>query len=141
MECADFKTDIHLNKQIKSPTLKLKILVAEDDKPSQYILSRAVRTFCKEVINAKTGLEAVEMCRNNSDIDMILMDIEMPEMNGYEATRIIRKFNSNVIIIAQTAYTLMNDRDLAIDAGCNDYIAKPINIEELLLIIKKYFKY
>jgi len=66
------------------------------------------------------------------------MDIRMPEMDGYEATRQIRKFNKDVIIIAQTAYALAGDREKAIAAGCDDYITKPIKADELKQIIKKY---
>jgi hypothetical protein len=68
------------------------------------------------------------------------MDIQMPGINGYEATRQIRQFNQDVIIIAQTAFGLTGDREKAISAGCNDYIAKPISKNELFSIIKKYFK-
>ena len=70
------------------------------------------------------------------------MDIQMPVMNGYEATRQIRKFNNDVIIIAQTAYALAGDREKAIEAGCNDYITKPINKNELFAVglIEKYSK-
>lgn len=68
------------------------------------------------------------------------MDIKMPGMDGYEATRQIREFNKKVIIIAQTAYGLADDREKAIAAGCNDYIAKPIKNAELLALIQKYFE-
>jgi CheY-like chemotaxis protein len=64
----------------------------------------------------------------------------MPEMGGYEATREIRQFNKNVIIIAQTAYALPGDREKALKAGCNDYISKPINKAELLSLMQKYFR-
>jgi CheY-like chemotaxis protein len=67
------------------------------------------------------------------------MDIQMPEMGGYEATRRIREFNKEVIIIAQTAFGLSGDREKAIEAGCNDYISKPISIAELLGLIENYF--
>jgi hypothetical protein len=67
------------------------------------------------------------------------MDIKMPEMNGYEATRIIRQFNKTVVIIAQTSYALTGDREKAIEAGCNDYISKPINPELLRALIKNHF--
>ncbi|MBI9039537.1 MAG: response regulator, partial [Bacteroidales bacterium] len=88
---------------------------------------------------AKTGSQAVEICNNNSDIDLILMDIRIPEVSGYESTRQIRKFNKDVIIIAQTAYALAGDREKALEAGCDDYIAKPIKKDELISIIQKYF--
>jgi CheY-like chemotaxis protein len=68
------------------------------------------------------------------------MDIQMPQMSGYEATRQIRLFNKNVFIIAQTAYGLSRDRDKAIEAGCNNYISKPIDIAELLSLIKRHFR-
>jgi len=67
------------------------------------------------------------------------MDIQMPDLNGYEATRQIRQFNKDVVIIAQTAFGLSGDREKAIAAGCNDYIAKPINMAELLALIPKHF--
>ena len=66
------------------------------------------------------------------------MDIRMPDIDGYKATSIIREFNNNIIIIAQTAYALPGDRNKAIEAGCNDYIAKPIDKQKLLNMIEKY---
>jgi signal transduction histidine kinase len=118
---------------------KLKILIAEDDEVSEILISTVITTFCKEVLKVRTGVETIEACRNNPDIDLILMDIQMPEMNGYEATRQIRQFNNNVIIIAQTAYGLTGDSEKAIAAGCNDYISKPIKKDRLLELMKKYF--
>jgi CheY-like chemotaxis protein len=118
---------------------KLKILIAEDDQTSEMLISIMVNTFGREILRVVTGTDAVESCRNNPDIDLILMDIQMPVMGGYEATRQIRGFNKNVVIIAQTAYGLSGDREKAIDAGCNDYISKPINKIDLLALIQKYF--
>lgn len=102
-------------------------------------MSIGVRKFSKKIIIARTGPETVEACRNNPDIDLILMDIQLPGMNGYDATREIRKFNKNVIIFAQTAYGQSGDREKAIEAGCNDYVSKPIKREVLLEKMKKYF--
>lgn len=76
-----------------------------------------------------------KMCKVFSGLD----NIRLPEMSGYEATRKIREFNSSVIIIAQTAYGLSGDREKAIDAGCNDYISKPIKNDVLTGQILKYF--
>ncbi|RPI64406.1 MAG: response regulator [Ignavibacteriales bacterium] len=118
---------------------KLKILIAEDDKVSEMLIDRTLKTFGKEIIKARTGVEAIEACKKNPDIDLVMMDIRMPDMGGYDATRQIRKFNKEVVIIAQTAHGLYGDREKAIEAGCNDYIAKPINKAELLLLIQKYF--
>jgi len=118
---------------------KLKILIAEDDENSEKLISLIVKDFSRELLKVRTGNEAIEICRTNSDTDLILMDIQMPEMDGYEATRQIRQFNKDVIIIAQTAYGLSGDREKAIEAGCNDYITKPIKKVELLSIISKNF--
>jgi len=117
----------------------LKILIAEDDETSEMLISIAVKKFGKEIISIRTGTEAVEVCRKNPDIDLVLMDIDMPEMNGYEATRQIRQFNKDLVIIAQIAFGLSGDREKAIAAGCDDYIAKPIKIDELLEKIEKLF--
>ena len=117
----------------------LKILIAEDDETSDLLITSMLNKISHEVLHTKTGIETVEICRNNPDLDLVLMDIRMPGMGGYEATRQIRQFNKDVIIIAQTAYGLSGDREKAIDAGCNDYISKPINISELKGLIRKYF--
>jgi len=122
--------------QLKS----LKILIAEDDEISEMLIGMAVRTFGKKVLKSRTGFEAVEVCRKNPDIDFVLMDIKMPEMDGYEATRQIRQFNNDVIIIAQTAYALTGDREKALEAGCNDYIAKPFGQSSLLALMRKHIQ-
>jgi CheY-like chemotaxis protein len=118
---------------------KLKILIVEDDESSNQLISIFVKNFWREIINVKTGMEAVKACSSNPDIDLVLMDIQLPEISGYEATRQIRQFNKKVIIIAQTAYALTGDREKAIEAGCNDYISKPIKKDRLLELIEKYF--
>jgi signal transduction histidine kinase/CheY-like chemotaxis protein len=117
----------------------LKILIVEDDEISYSLLRRIFQKINSELLHATTGIEAVEISRNSPDLDLILMDIRMPKMDGNEATRRIRQLNKNVIIIAQTAYGFSNDREKALDAGCNDYISKPINESLLYELIKKYF--
>jgi len=118
---------------------ELKILVVEDDEGSQLLISAVLEKFGKEILQAGTGFEAVETCRINPGLDLVLMDVRLPEMDGYEATRQIRQFNKDVIIIAQTSYGFSGDREKAIAAGCNDYISKPIVIEDLTGLIQKYF--
>ena len=119
--------------------MKLKILVVEDDEISSSLLTKMLQKISKEVLHALTGVEAVETCRNNPDLDLILMDIRMPVMDGNEATCQIRQFNKDVIIIAQTAYGFSRDKEKSIEAGCNDYISKPINQILLHELIKKHF--
>ena len=125
----------------KANIRQLKILVAEDDETSELHLSIILSEIAKEVIFAKTGKQAVEMMRQNQDIDLVLMDIKMPVMDGYTATKKIREFNKKVVIIAQTAYALSGDREKAIEAGCDDYIAKPVKKDHLLSIINANFHY
>ncbi|MEI6678979.1 MAG: PAS domain-containing protein [Mariniphaga sp.] len=122
------------------PNNTLKILIAEDDDISEMLISISVKEISKEILIVRTGVEAVESCRNNPDIDLILMDIQMPEMNGYEATREIRKFNTKVVIIAQTAFALTGERDLAMAAGCDDYIAKPFVPNKFKDLINSHFR-
>ena len=131
---------IILENQEENQIKNLKILIVEDDKISNMLITKAIKTFSEEVLQATIGVEAVEICRNNADIDLVLMDVNMPVMDGHEATRQIRQFNKNVIIIAQTAYGMSSDREDAIVAGCNDYISKPINIAVLSGLIQTYFK-
>jgi PAS domain S-box-containing protein len=119
---------------------KLKILIAEDDDISEILISISVKEISKEILKVRNGVEAVETCRNNPDIDLILMDIQMPEMSGYEATQEIRKFNSKVVIIAQTAFALTGEREKAMAAGCNDYIAKPFVPNKFTDLIDSHFR-
>ena len=116
----------------------LKILIVEDDQTSEMLISLTIKSFSREILKVSTGPEAIETCRKNPDIDLVLMDIKMPGMDGYEATRQIRKFNKKVIIIAQTAFALVGDRENSLDAGCTDYISKPTKKELLLEIISKH---
>lgn len=120
-------------------TKNLNVLIAEDDKISRILLTKTIKVFSKEIIEAIDGVEALEACKNNPDIDLVMMDINMPNMNGHEATKQIRQFNKNVIIIAQTANAFDSDRKVAMESGCNDFISKPIIKNELLGLINKYF--
>ena len=83
-------------------------------------------------------MEAVKIATENPDIDIVLMDIELPDIDGYEATKRI-KAQRNIPIIAQTAYAMQGDRENALQAGCDGYISKPINKEELFALIEKNF--
>jgi signal transduction histidine kinase len=118
--------------------LTLNILIVEDDEISETLISIIVSEFCKVPLKAQTGDEAVQICSDNPDIDLILMDIQLPRMNGYEVTRKIREFNKDVIIIAQTAFGLSRDKENSIEAGCSDYISKPIDKSKLIELIKKH---
>jgi len=118
---------------------KLNILIIEDDESSALLLDLAVNNIKNKLFKTNKGIEAINICKQNKDINLILMDINLPDINGYETTRRIRKFNKNVIIIAQTAYGLESDRNIALKNGCNDYISKPIDNEKILSIINKYF--
>ena len=115
-------------------------MVTEDDETSAKLITMVVKKFAREVIRAKNGKEAVEICSIQNDIDLILMDIQMPEMDGYTATRLIREFNKDIIIIAQTANALANDKEQAMALGFNEYMSKPIERTIIHSFINKYFE-
>jgi CheY-like chemotaxis protein len=125
--------------KITNPVNNLKILIAEDDYASEKLISIMSRQFSTNILKVHTGTEAVESCHNNPDIDLVLMDIKMPVMNGYEATRQIREFNKDVVIIAQTAIDYPEAREKAMQAGCNYYITKPIAKEMLINLLQNKF--
>lgn len=120
---------------------KLKILIVEDDEGLEFLLSETVEGYCSKLLIAHNGEEAVEISRENPDIDLILMDIRMPKMDGYEATEEIRKFNNEVVIIAQTACAFASEHEKAIEVGCNDCVSKPIDYSLLNSLIKKYINF
>jgi two-component system chemotaxis sensor kinase CheA len=113
---------------------KLKILIVDDDEKSSWLLGLMLKKLDKQVLYAENVLEAVEVCRNNPDIDLILMDIQMPVMNGYDAMKEIRKVPAweNLPIIAITAKAMPDDKKRCIDSGASDYMSKPIDIENLI---------
>lgn len=111
------------------------ILIAEDDSVSETLISYTIESYAKELIKVQNGVDAVKICQSRKDIDLILMDIKMPLMDGYEATKRIREFNDKVIIVAVTAYGLRGDREKALESGCNHYLSKPLQIEELISIM------
>jgi len=137
-------SDESKSKVVKRENTGLKnktILVVEDDDSSYEFLKIILKGFgVNTIILAKNGEEAVRLCEENSKIDLVLMDINMPVMNGYEATKVIKAFRSDLTIIAQTAYAISGDREKSLEAGCDDYIAKPIKKEELLEKIEKFIK-
>jgi CheY-like chemotaxis protein len=115
-----------------------RILIAEDDYASYLYIQKALTGEGIVFLRTTNGEDTVRIARENPDLSVILMDIKMPVMTGLEATRRIREFNTKVPILAQTAYSLSGDREMAIEAGCNDYISKPINRKELQNLVKKY---
>ncbi len=126
---------------VDETTVKLrKILVVEDNEVSIMLFAKLVGKYCDQILYARNGVEAVEACMQNPDIEIVLMDISMPIMDGYEATRQIRKFNEEIIIIAQTAHAFEDEKERILAAGCNDYISKPIDAYLLKMLLKRYLK-
>jgi len=115
------------------------ILIAEDEFTNYRLLEKMLRKTEVKLIRANDGIEAVELCRSHPEINLVLMDIKMPLMDGYEATRLIKEFRKKLPVIAQTAYALSNDKNKALNAGCDDYVSKPIGKDILLKMIHNFF--
>lgn len=124
--------------QFESFSEEIKILLAEDDETSFNYFQCILADENVQLYRTSNGKETVRYFKENQDFSIILMDIKMPEMDGYEATQLIRTFNKKIPIIAQTAYALPGDREKAIESGCTDYITKPISRAELLALIQKF---
>jgi CheY-like chemotaxis protein/nitrogen-specific signal transduction histidine kinase len=114
------------------------ILIVEDDPHSFSFLKETLKKTNANIIHAKNAEIAIDICKSNMDINIVLMDIQLPQMNGYEATREIKKFRKSLPIIAQTAFAMAGDKEKSILAGCDDYISKPININKLLPKINQF---
>ena len=116
------------------------VLIAEDEEVNYLYLEtiiKEIEIFDINIIHVINGKEAVDLCMNNSDIDLVLMDIKMPVMNGYEATKKIKAAIPQLPVIAQTAYSTENDKKVAFKYGCDDYISKPIDKCQLINLIEK----
>jgi CheY-like chemotaxis protein len=109
-----------------------KILIVEDDLSSRLYLNKILEKTGASLLIACDGKEAIEAAKANPDIDIILLDIQLPVIDGYGVAKIIREFRSDIIIIAQTAYSLLGDRERIIASGFDDYIVKPIFPQQLI---------
>ena len=125
----------HLKVAIKS--LQLRTLLVAEDVDSNFLLMNTVLGKKYKLIRAQDGREAVDMYKENHP-DLIFMDIKMPYMDGLEATRLIRGYSKDIPIIALTAFAFESDRERAIEAGCNDYLTKPVSQEAIEKILDKY---
>ncbi|MBL7138634.1 MAG: response regulator, partial [Bacteroidales bacterium] len=114
------------------------ILIVEDDDSSFEYLQIVLKKLQLIILWAKNGIEAIELSKSNPEIDLVLMDVKMPGMSGYEATKQIKKIRPGLPIIAQTAYALYKDKEKSEEAGCDDYITKPIQKELLMKFLEKY---
>ncbi len=114
------------------------VLIVEDDSSNYQYINALLRESGLTLIHAKTGEEAVNICQTINKLDLILMDIQLPFMSGYEATEKIKSFRKDLPIIALTAYFFNDDKTKSLNFGCNNFISKPIDTEELHSAISKY---
>lgn len=130
----DDKFDSSFTKSFEGKT----ILVAEDEDINYRFIEETLLPTHVRILRAKTGTEAINLFKNFNNISLVLMDIRMPELNGYEATRLIKEMNPKIPVIAQTAYAMGEDKAKGISSGCDDYLAKPIKPDLLIGTIKKF---
>lgn len=130
--------DFQASNQIKYDWKGKVILIAEDIFTSTRYYQAALKKTNSEILIAKNGQEAVEIVEENKNIDLILMDIHMPELNGFEATRKIKKINHNISIVMQTAYILSGEKEKSYEAGCDDFLTKPVDLNKLLSVVNNY---
>lgn len=119
-----------------------KILVVDDNQRNIYALSSMLEGYNLNIIHANNGNDAIKLLDANSDVDMVLMDIMMPEMDGYEATKHIRNREQykDLPIVALTAKAMVGDREICIKAGMNDYITKPVDSNTLISVMNNFFE-
>lgn len=127
----------HLGTQLNLTRKKI-ILIVEDDEPSYGFIQIVLGNSGFECNWVKNGDDAITVCKKNHDVQLVLMDINLPTISGYTATKEIKKLRPNLPVIAQTAYALAGDRKKALAAGCDDYISKPIQQKLLMDIIRKF---
>ena len=124
---------------IEIPNWKDKvILLAEDDEDSSYLTDQILLETGITIIQVENGNEAVEKCKTNDAIQLVLMDMGLPGINGFEATPLIKSMRPDLPVIAVTAYALTGDRERCLEAGCDDYLAKPIGKEQLMKMMAQY---
>ena len=134
------KTDTNIELEMYVDGAKQNILIVEDNEQWFEFLEYILTKPGIHIIRAINGEDSIKLCRENIDIDLILMDINLPIMNGYDATIEIKKFRPDLPVIAQTAYAIKGDREKSFEAGCDDYISKPFKEEALMKMINHHLK-
>lgn len=114
------------------------ILIVEDDEPSFLYLESVLRNVPASLVHAVNGKEAVDICKANEDVSIVLMDLKMPVMDGLDATRFIKEIRKDLPVIAITAYAYSGDQRAVMVAGCDDYLTKPLKKELLYLKLESY---
>jgi PAS domain S-box-containing protein len=136
------KAKLDLEDQILKPVnwSSKKCLLVDDNKDVLIYLSRILVDTGMTIFTARSGSEALELIKTKPDIDVVLLDMQMPEMNGIEATKEIRKIRKNIPIIAQTAFIFEDDKDIILEAGCDACLIKPIRKDHLLTVMASFVK-
>jgi len=116
------------------------VLVVEDYEVNYHYIELILKESNLNVLHASTGSNAVSLVKSRNDIDLILMDIKLPDIDGFQATKMIKDYNPDIPIIAQTAYALAGDKTKALEKGCDDYVAKPIKKKELYEKLFRFFE-
>jgi two-component system cell cycle response regulator DivK len=114
------------------------LLIVEDDEVSMEFLKELLEPYKVSLICSYNGQSAIEACKTNSDIELILMDVQLPVLNGMDAMKEIKKFRPALPVIAQTAFAMSGDKERYLKEGFDEYISKPINLQELITLISKY---
>ncbi|HLO61106.1 MAG TPA: ATP-binding protein [Bacteroidales bacterium] len=117
-----------------------KVLIAEDDQISFRFLNELLRKTQVEIIHASNGKKAVDVVKSGERLDLVIMDIQLPVMDGLQATRLIKTMNPDLPVIAQTAYAMAGDNEKIRQAGCDDYVPKPLDASTLMAVMDRYLK-
>lgn len=124
---------VNINKRIS-------VLVAEDDDTNYFFIYSILSRANVELYRAVNGREAIEICRDHPEIQLVFMDIKMPEVDGIEATIAIKAMRPSLTIIAQTAYVMQEDKEKALQVGCDGILPKPIKKADMLAYLDKYWE-
>jgi len=117
-----------------------RLLIIDDDARNIFALSAVLRAKGYEIVSAPGAIEGINILADDKDIGIVLIDMMMPEMDGYEAIPRIKKLNANLPVVAVTAQAMLGDKEKCLTAGADDYISKPIDVDKLVTILKQYIK-
>jgi two-component system, cell cycle response regulator DivK len=126
------------NTPVTPKTPPINILVAEDEQINYMLVELLLQPFNCRIIPASNGREAVDFCSSDNGIDLVIMDMKMPVLDGFDATRMIKKLRPELPVIAVSAYAFYDDEEKALAAGCDDFLSKPFEKSELLRTLSRH---
>jgi CheY-like chemotaxis protein len=129
------------SQRITLPDLRGKtILIVEDDETNYFLLEEILKNLNATILRAVNGRDAIQKCRDHSEIELVFLDLKLPDLDGFKAAPVIKNLRNDLPVIAQTAYTFSDEKQRALESGCDAFLPKPLDFDEIASVLRFYIR-